>query len=283
MVGIARFVMQGPRQALILAVLFAALPMMYWASAAITALVILRQGTTPGINVLLAALLPGIAWYAAQQEITVIAVLLGTAIMAVVLRQTVSLANALIASWIVGAGTVLLLPVVSEQWYAMLEQGASVYLDAISKQMPEAKDTIEPWVLPMLLGGVSALMQVFSIGSLLLARYWQAKLYNPGGFSQEFHQLRLPYWYTVAAILVLLVGISSVQFVAWVPLVLVPFFISGISVVHCIVKKKKMSSQWLFMFYVSLVFFLPYMYALLILVALLDALVDIRKRLKDTA
>ena len=69
--AIARFVMQGPYQAVLLAVLFAAIPLMYWVSAAIVALVILRQGLNKGLNVLLPALLPGIVWYALQQEITV--------------------------------------------------------------------------------------------------------------------------------------------------------------------------------------------------------------------
>ncbi len=84
MTGIARFVMQGPRQAILLAVLFAAIPLLYWISAAVVALVILRQGLNKGINVLLPALLPGIAWYAAQQEFTVCLVILGTAMMAAV-------------------------------------------------------------------------------------------------------------------------------------------------------------------------------------------------------
>jgi len=283
MTGIARFVMQGPRQAMILAVLFAALPMMYWLSAAIVALVILRQGSTQGINVLLAALLPGIAWYAAQHELTVIVVLLGSAIMASVLRVTVSLPKALISSLVTGAATVLLLPIISEEWYAMLKQGSQIYLEAFQEQMPESAAQIEPWILPSLLGAVSALMQLFAMGSLLLARFWQAKLFNPGGFAEEFHELRFPLWFVALAIGVSLIGTSSVDFVSWLPVVLVPFFLAGISLIHSVVKRKKMSSQWLFMFYVSLVFFLPYMYALLILVALVDSMVDLRKRLKDTA
>jgi len=30
-----------------------------------------------------------------------------------------------------------------------------------------------------------------SICLLMLARWWQAVLYNPGGFQQEFHQFKL--------------------------------------------------------------------------------------------
>lgn len=52
--AIARYVMQGPRQAMTLAVVFAAIPLLYWVSAAVVALVILRQGLSQGMNVLLA-------------------------------------------------------------------------------------------------------------------------------------------------------------------------------------------------------------------------------------
>jgi hypothetical protein len=30
------------------------------------------------------------------------------------------------------------------------------------------------------------MLQMFSVLSLMLARYWQALLYNPGGFGREF-------------------------------------------------------------------------------------------------
>jgi hypothetical protein len=49
------------------------------------------------------------------------------------------------------------------------------------------------------------------------------------------------------------------------------------------VAKKQLSSQWIIAFYISLLFFLPYMYALLILMALLDVFIDFRDRLNETA
>jgi len=63
------------------------------------------------------------------------------------------------------------------------------------------------------------------------------------------------------------------------PIVLVPMFIMGISVVHGVIAMGQLSKQWLMGFYISFLFFLPYMYALLILVALVDMLVDFRKRI----
>jgi hypothetical protein len=283
MTGIARFIMRGPRQAVLLAVLFAAIPLLYWISAAIVALVILRQGLDKGINVLLPALLPGVAWYAVQQEFTVCLVILGTALMAAILRATSSLSYAMTASVVVGALTVILLPLLSPVWVDVLRQGADEYAIKLQESVPQAATTLGPWIFPMLLGGIAAMLQMFAIGALLLARNWQSKLFNPGGFSSEFQSLVLPIWYVLVVGLVLAVGTSSAEQVSWISIVLVPLFFVGVSVIHAVVAIKQLSSQWLMAFYISLLFFLPYMYALLIFIALLDMLFNIRKRLKDTA
>ncbi|MGK0443508.1 MAG: hypothetical protein ACJA1U_000434 [Bermanella sp.] len=282
--AIARFSMQGPRQAAFMAVLFAAIPLMYWVSAAVVALVILSQGLNKGLNVMLAALLPGIAWFAAQQDITVFVVVLGSAGMASVLRLSASLPKAISLSVVAGLATVWLLPLLSPSWFDILQQGAQEYGKALQGRMDaQTLQAFEPWILPMLLGGIGAMLQLFAIGGFLLGRFWQAKLYNPDGFKAEFHTLRLPYWYVAIALGVFFIGVSDSSFVSLMPVILVPLFIMGISLVHGVIAMKQLSTQWLMAFYISFLFFLPYMYALLILVALLDVLMDFRKRLKDTA
>ena len=283
MTGIARFVMQGPRQAILLAVLFAAIPLLYWISAAVVALVILRQGLNKGINVLLPALLPGIAWYAAQQEFTVCLVILGTAMMAAVLRSTVSLSNAMASSMVVGVFAVILLPMLSPVWIDVLQQAANEYAKTLQETSPQVATTLGPWIFPMLLGGIAAMLQMFAIGGLLLARSWQSKLFNPGGFSTEFQSLRLPMWYVLLTGVILLVGGTDPERVSWISITLVPLFFMGVSIVHAVVAHKQLSSQWLMAFYISLLFFLPYMYALLILIALIEMVINLRKGLKDTA
>lgn len=282
--AIARFSMQGPRQAALMAVLFAAIPMMYWVSAAVVVLVILSQGLNKGLNVMLAALLPGIAWFAAQQDITVLIVVLGSAGMASVLRVSASLPKAISLSVLAGFTSVWLLPLLSPQWFDILQQGAQEYGKALEGRMDaQAAQAFQPWILPMLLGGISAMLQMFAIGGLLLGRYWQAKLYNPGGYQAEFHTLRLPLWYVAIALGVFFISVSGPSWVSLMPVILVPLFIMGVSLVHGVIAMGQLSKQWLMAFYISFVFFLPYMYALLIFVALLDVILDFRKRLKDTA
>jgi len=281
--AIARFVMQGPYQAILLAVLFAAIPLMYWVSAAIVALVILRQGLNKGLNVLLPALLPGIVWYALQQEITVFMVVLGSAVMASVLRLAVSLPKAMATSSLLGLAVVTLLPDLSPLWFDILQQGAQQYSQLLTEKDPQAATMLQPWILPLLLGGVASLLQMFAMGAVLMARSWQSALFNPGEFAKEFRALRLPHWYAVIAVMVFFIGISSSQMASVIPVVLAPLFMAGLSVIHAVVAKKQLSSQWIIAFYISLLFFLPYMYALLILMALLDVFIDFRGRLNETA
>lgn len=283
MQAIARFSMQGPRQAALMAMIFAALPLMYWISAAVVALVILRQGLSQGVNVLLAALLPCIAWYGLQEDITGFFVVLGCASMAAVLRLTLSLASAISVSVLLGVVTLIFLPVLSPLWLELLQQAAAEYSKAVVDTMPQASAELTPWILPMLLGGIAALLQLFAIGALLLARHWQAALYSPGEFSKEFQSLRLPKVYLLVLVLTLLAGMAGAQLLSCIPIVLVPISIIGLGLVHGVVAIRQLSKQWLITFYIALYFMLPYMYALLILAALLDFIFDIRARLKDTA
>lgn len=283
--AIARFSMQGPRQAALVAVLFAAIPLMYWVSAAVVALVILSQGLNKGLNVMLAALLPGVAWFAAQEDITVFIVVLGSALMASVLRLSASLPKAISLSALAGIAFVWLLPTLSPSWFGVLQQGAQEYGKSLQGEMDAQKlQAFEPLILPMLLGGIGAMLQLSAIGGLLLGRYWQAKLYNPGGFKEEFHTLRLPLWYVAIALGVFLMSASNLSWMSLMPVILAPLFIMGVSLVHGVIAMGQLNKQWLVAFYISFFFFLPYMYALLILVALLDVIFDFRKRLlKDTA
>ena len=282
MTGIARFVMQSPRQAALLAVLFAAFPLLHWISAAIVALVILRQGLNSGINTLLLALLPAVVWYATSQEIAAFVVIAGSAGLAAILRSTISLAHAVSASVIIGIVTALLIPDLAPQWYQLMQQMASEIVQMLKPNFPEI-ESMQVALVPIMVGSMGAMLQVFSIGAVLLARHWQSKLYNPGGYAKEFHGLRLAKGYWILCLMALIIAGQKVEWLFIVPVVLVPMLIVGVSLVHWIVARKQLSSQWLLAFYLSLLFFLQYMYALLILMALMDALLDFRKRSKDTA
>lgn len=282
MTGIARFVMQSPRQAALLAVLFAAFPLLHWISAAIVALVMLRQGPNSGINILLLALLPTVVWYASQQEIAAFVVIAGGAGLAAVLRYTVSLGSAVGASTLVGFLAAILIPELAPQWYQLMQQMANNIVELLTPSFPEI-EAMQAALVPVMVGSMGAVLQMFALGALLLARHWQSKLYHPGGYTKEFHGLRLSKVYWILSLFALLIAGQKVEWLFIVPVLLMPMMFVGVSLVHWMVAHKQLSTQWLLAFYLSLLFFLQYMYALLILVALLDAILDVRKRSKDTA
>jgi len=121
---------------------------------------------------------------------------------------------------------------------------------------------------------------VFStVSSLLLARWWQAGLYNPGGFGREFRALRLSRVAAgVAAVLcvaALTVGGEVLQGLALATVAL--FVFQGLAVVHGVVARRGMATGWLVALYVLVLFLAPQVMAGLTLVGIADAWADFRK------
>ena len=101
--GLAEFIMRGRWQALAVVVLGAGSLLFGWLSAAAVALVTLRKGVADGAWLVFWALLPAVlaAWMSG--DIGSVVLLVGTFALAVVLRLTVSLALAVLASVALGA------------------------------------------------------------------------------------------------------------------------------------------------------------------------------------
>ena len=280
--AIARYVMQGPRQALWVAVITAAIPLLYWVSAAVVSLVLLRHGLTKTLNILLAVLIPCIVWIVWQQEMMQLLVVGGATLMALVLRLTSSLQYALITSLLPGIAVVILVPLIAPGWQAFLQEVAAQFLQTL-EEGSELRTLLADKMFFVMLGGAAVMVQLFACGAFLMARHWQSVLYYPGGFKAEFLSLQMPKWYAVLALLAVLLEASNNTLLALGPVVVIPLFVAGIALVHRAVQDKKLSDQWLLAFYISLLFFFFYMYALLILVAVLDSLVGLRRWLEDKA
>ena len=84
--GLAEYIMRGSKQATLVVAVTAAIPLLFWFSAAALALVILRRGLNDALSVVIWGILPALAW-AAMGELTPLLVILGSAALAVLLRQ----------------------------------------------------------------------------------------------------------------------------------------------------------------------------------------------------
>ena len=258
-------------------------PLLFWIGGALSALIIMRQGVKDGGRVVLWASLPAIAWSAIGDSTALITVI-GASLIAVVLRNYQRLDWALLLATGLGVMLFALLPLLyGDVLTAVISEIEGQIMTALTEQ-PDMAATVQPMVAPVVSGGLAALHVIICILCLFLGRYWQSELYNPKGFGREFNQLRLPLAYSLpAAGLVLFAGALQPSMVGVSVVATVPLFFAGLAVFHGVVSKTRTSSNWLAVLYVAVLVFEPYMYTLLIFVALLDSLTDIRARLKDTA
>jgi len=261
-----------------------------WLGSAAVAMAILRRGLQASANVFLFVLLLAAAW-AYTGNIVPLSTLLCSSALAVALRATsswsmvITLTPLVIIIW---AGALL---VFASDYVALLmvyaEQGLEVFkqqleLAAANGGNPERAEQMLAQMPPLtaehLLGNLAFMQMLLTLISLFTARWWQAKLYNPGGFQQEFYQLRL----NRTNILVLVAGLvlfSSIEgYHQWAWLFAIPIIIVGIALVHALVALKQLSRHWLFGFYVMFITFAPVV-PLLMMAVIADSALDFRLRL----
>ena len=280
--GLAELAMRGPKEAMGLAVVFACIPMFYWVSAAIIALVVLRRGTDAGLKILAWAVLPGIAWAAMGQFATIIG-LTATTVFALILRQTVSWPKTLLALLPVGALIALALAQLAPQQIALISDMVMNLFHGYLKSTETTMDDLPPRLKPLVEYCVIGVLAWFNLVScilgLVLARFWQAQLYNPGGFRKEFHRIRLPAIVAMGLLTFTIVGASFVPFLlVIVPVATLPLLVAGLALVHGLVGIKKMGSFWLVGLYALLIIVTQLAYPVIVLTACLDSVFDFRAR-----
>ncbi|MEA1079569.1 hypothetical protein [Marinobacter qingdaonensis] len=280
--ALAQYVMRGPLQAGGVAAVTTAVPLLFWIGAAVVGLVILRLGISQGLNVGLWALLPALGWSWFGQDPTALAVLLQVMLMASILRATLSWERALLGGSFLAIVTGLMLPVIYPGLLDDLVQaGVSFYEQYNADVAQTLGSDLEQVIRDTMNASMAGSYLAIGVGMTMLARAWQAGLYNPGGFRKEFHALRLsPAVAVVCAVTMVLgpmLGLNA-MLLAWVAGT--PLFLASVALVHGIVGLKKLSGQWLVLFYVALALLGPSLMILLVVLAFVDSWLDIRGRMK---
>jgi len=279
MKALAGFAMTGRRQAVLAATLLGFLPLVNFLSAPIVALVCLRHGMTEALLVLIWAALPAAGWAVAGDMIPLLT-LLGSVALAALLRSTASWELVLLGAIAVGIGAQLALLLQSGFVDLMLQQ---IELLMANPELQGQVSTLPPEQLQPLLRMFYGMMLMFlAISVLILARYWQAALYNPGGFRQEFHRLRLG-WKTSAllcgAFVLATLGPAALQ--PFAILFVMPLLVAGVALVHGIAGLKKLPAAVMVIFYVALMS--PVMTQIVVLAAIADSWLDFRSRVQPSA
>lgn len=291
----AAFILRGPGQSASVAcatlLLASVLPPLGWLSAAVLALVMLQLGPrafwyAAGIG-LLALVAAG--WLVLGHPLAVAigacAVWLPAALIAWVLQHRARLDDALLVAC--GLGWLLVIGL-----HAALDAPAQWWQEALLQFMPPERveadldipaDRVRELferAAPLMTGMLAASAVTGAIGSVLLARWWQAGLYHAGAFGDEFRALRLGR--VAATILALLCAASlalpgalleGLTFVA-----LAVYLFQGLAVAHGVVAARGMGAAWLAGLYILGLLALPQMVLALALAGVADAWMDFRAR-----
>lgn len=278
---LAQFIMRGRMQAIVVVALASALPMMFWLGAAAASLVLLRRGLNDALSVIVWALLPAAVWVYFGDPRPLLGIL-GALVIAYTLRVTASWSKALLASLLVGVVFAWVLGIAFAQPLADL---AAELNEIVAKMLTELYEQLsvdeqlqlQGLIVPVLTGLMAAVLQVLCVLSVLLARYWQAALYNPGGFGHEFKRLRLPAVIVFPLVFGMLFAPSlGIQAAILTPVCSVPLIFTGLAVVHGLVAKYRLGNFWLIGLYVGMVLFTQLTYPLLVVLAIVDSVFDFR-------
>lgn len=282
--SLADFIMRGRVQATLVVVACAAMPFLFWLSAAAGCLVYLRRGMKDASGVLLWALLPALAWWY-YGDPRILMVLLGTLALAAQLRSSESWSRVLLVSIALGLVYGVVLGVVFQEPITALAQQLEKLLPQLLggfylKLPVEEQARLAALIAPVLTGLIAALLQAVSVLALILGRYWQAVLYNPGGFGREFRAIKIPLWPALMLLACMLIGPNFGPQVAMLtPLCSVPLVFAGLALMHGLVVRGTLGRFWLVGLYVTLLLFMQLIYPLLVVLAIVDSLIDFRGRL----
>ena len=294
---LASFAMRGRAQAVVAIVLLATaslvVPPLSVLSSAIIALVTLRQGQLEGLLVIgVAGLISGLLLHMLSQPPTTALglVLLWLPVLAValVLRISRSLSLMVEAALIIG---LLAIGVI----YLQAGDPAIAWqeaLEAFSRQLVEAglldeaqRSLFIEQLARWMTGFFAAVFFLLLVVSVFLGRWWQAELFNPGGFGQEFHALRLHRRLGFAGLLfmVLLVagfGREGGLILDLSILLSAALMLQGLAVAHGISGLRKAHPVWLVALYILYFFAMPQVWMLLAGIGLADLWFDFRARVK---
>ncbi len=304
MQALARFVMRGPGQAILVAAGFGLLsivPILGFlsvVSGAAVALVTLRQGARQGFTIVAGATLAVALLMLLLQGQTVVGWIFSLVVwlpvwgLALVLRSTVSWSKTLNAVVVLGFVVLTLFytllgdPV--QFWQraltALIEmaaaQGGDVDMAAFQAQLP----AVAEWLTAVLV----AAQALGLVASLALARWWQSVMFHPGGFRQEFHGLSLRRETSIVVLVVLLFSMFGPGVIASMAsdlmmTVMLVYSIVGLGFVHHLVAVTGRSVNWLVALYVAMFVALPHVVAMLAAVGFADSWTNFRARLPQAA
>ena len=278
---LAEFIMRGRMQACLVGVFGSLLP---FVSVSTIGLVTLRKGAAEGFIVSLWVILPLLLSYMFSASSPFMAVVSGVALINMAL---VANAHRVTAEWNFSLGIATLSGVVLVCLAGLLFQAEmNDFVNELEEMLATASEQSGQTMLVLTRNGFLAFVAwvvIFNtVIGLVLSRWWQALLYNPGGFQEEFQMLRLSPKLSLVCLSIFIAGLAlGGNYQLWLRLASIPLLIGGLAIVHYVVQHKGFGRQVLVVMYVGLFLFGPVLMVLLGALGAADSVMNFRTRLAD--
>lgn len=287
---IGDYLLEKDTHAMIAAFVCALLPFFYvptgFLAAVIVGLITLQKGAKSGAYVLVWVALPAIASLVMYQITPFDVLFLRCAVIwafAIVWRQYQSVGLILELMVFVGVIAIVMLHIVipdtAQWWMTELTKYINEVYSASQWKMNVEPTQLAARLAPVASGILSFFFACTVFLELLIARFWQCVLRNPGAFTKEFLHIRIGRFSAGLAVgMGVLVLLKVMPIVDAFPLVILPFFVAGLSLTHLIVQQKQFLLTPLIVLYMSL-FFLPVVVvSVLAVVGFMDSWINFRKK-----
>ncbi|PCH62436.1 MAG: hypothetical protein COC19_02880 [SAR86 cluster bacterium] len=279
--SLAQFVLKGRKQAILAVIILGAIPLVYLLNPVVVGLIMLRKGVSEAAVILCWALLPMVTWAYVFGDMIPLIMLFGLTGLAWLLRETQSWQFTMLGAIAIGVVVEIYLhlqPAIMDNFFIQLE----IILAQNEVESLQGSFSLEE-LREVLISMIGSGYMFVSIMLLMLCRWMQANLFNPGGFQTEIHLLRIDR--KIAFVLVVLVVLSLFGIVvpqAWLFYLLIPLVIAGMALVHYTVAQRKLSSLYLVAMYALIVIKPQTVLQVIVLLALVDSQLDLRKKINKS-
>ena len=264
-------------------------PFAYLISGSVIALITLRKGVVIGLQTLIVSLLVllvfseavGLPLHLSVAYASVICLPVWFSSSALRLRGRQGLL--LLAAGLLAVSLIIVAYMTIDDVSGWWQQWLNIMLEKAvpPERIDQYKDVLEPAAAMVNAMRVAGLM-LNILMSVLCARWWQSRLFNPGAFQKEFYAFRLPpAILPVSAMNVLLAftlgGPWQGVFRDITVILMFMYLIQGISSVHRYVDKLKLSTAWIVTMYCLLVL-MPQMGLFIACLGVMDVYIDWRRK-----
>lgn len=263
---------------------------MFWCTSIVIALATLRHGPKDGLMLTSWACLPVVAFILAQHvDVDAVVLILDYMLIFLVASLLYSYSSwKFVLEFSVLSGFVLVL--LMNTYATDIIQAWSITVASMVTNLEQAKKItlgLEQkayfvQILTMLAVGLLVLQVLLSnIMALLMARAWQAYLFNPGGLAAEFKKIRASKWVSIAVVVVTLICVLDYPIAfEFLPVLFLPHIIAAVSLIHYVADKNPNKQIFLGLFYITALIAASVVIPMLIIIGFIDSFYDYRKARK---